>query len=160
MEAHTSCCCLREDAVNGPSAIFCFLLLIIASILALHSPSDPVPLLPILRHCLLPSPHPEPTSMTLGSQLFLQIPQPLHISAFRCDSFHAVDPFLSNAPHGRTTRSNLRSTFHHHARFCALPDSCAVVATTVTGVLQAFQWVVFVHISSVSASCLVLFAVE
>ena len=28
---------------------------------------------------LLPSPHPEPTSMTLGSEFFLQLPQPFHV---------------------------------------------------------------------------------
>ena len=81
-----------------------------------------------LCHCLHPSPHHEPTSVTLRSQLFLKNSATVpYFSASRCDSFHAVDPFLSNAPHDRTTRSNLRGTFHHHTGVCAYPDSCAVI---------------------------------
>ena len=163
MEAHVSCCCLGEHAVNGSSndgtaiAISHFLFSPLDHRIHLGPPRNPIlchfhPFCAnTLSHCLLPSPHPDPTFVTLRSQ-------PFHSS--NCDSFHAVDPFLSNAPHDRTTKSSLRSTFHHHVRFCALPDSCAVVLPTVSCVLQVFQWVVQVRISFVSASCLVLLAGE
>ena len=64
-----------------------------------------------LRQCLLPSPHPEPTSMALWSELFLQIPQPFHIFCVNIRLVSRCGPLLSAAPHGRTTRSSLQNTF-------------------------------------------------
>ena len=78
------------------SAIFCFLHLII-----LGPPHHPIlcHIHPIcantLHNCLLPSPHPEPTPVTLRPELFLQFPQPFHIFSIkmrlvsRCKSIFA-----------------------------------------------------------------------
>ena len=111
-----------------------------------------------LCHCLLPSPHHEATSMTLRSTVLPSISatSPCFLSMKMRLPFHFSGPFLSHAPHDRTTRSSWRSTFHRHAEVCVLPDSCAVVLTTVSCVLQLFQWAVLVHMSLFSASCLVL----
>ena len=86
-----SCCCLREDAVNGQSydgtaiAISHFLFSPLDQRIHLGPPRSPILChfhtfcANTLCHCLLSSPHPEPTSMTLRSQLFLQISQPFHM---------------------------------------------------------------------------------
>ena len=122
MEAHTSCCYLREHAVDGSivismglafrSAICCFLHLIIASILALHpirSCATFVQSVP--RHCATACSHWDPSS-------FFRFRSHSIFSAHRCDVFHAADPLLTAAPHGRTTRSSWRNTFRRHVGIC------------------------------------------
>ena len=79
MEAHTSCCCLREYAVSH------LLFSPLNHRIHLGPPSCPIlchfhPFCAnALCHCLLPSPHPGRTSTTLRSQFFLQLPQPFHV---------------------------------------------------------------------------------
>ena len=80
--------------------------------------------------------------MTLRSQFFLRIPQPFHV-------FSVKMRLVSRCGSIFVTRG-----------VSALPDSCAVVLTTVSCVLQPLQWVVLVQKSFVSASCLVLLASE
>ena len=137
-----------EHAVDGSSfdgtgiwisLFFCFLHLVIASIMTLH-PSDPVPRLSNLcQHTTQRAPHPPSCDIRIRALSSESVATP-YFSTYGCGSFPAVDPLLTAAPRTRTTRSSLRRTFHHRARFCALPDNCAVVFTTVSCVLLAFQW--------------------
>ena len=171
-EADTSCCCSIEGRYQWtviPWNCTCGQPFFVFSTSSSHPswPStlpDPVPLHPLcantLCHCLLPSPYPEPTSMTLRSiPVFLQIPQTTSFFQREDATRFTLWVHFCHTDH-MTARSCWRSTFHHHAEVCALPDSCAIVLTTVSCVLQLFQWAVLVHISFVSASCLVLPAGE
>ena len=133
MEAHTSCCVFARRScwwvdrhsvgLAFRSTIFCFLHLIIASILALHPIRSCATFVqPVPTHCAtacsrrhtlnLRPKHCDPSS-------FFKVRNHSILFIIMIRLVHAAGPLLSAAPHGRTTRS----TFHHHVRFCAFPDS-------------------------------------
>ena len=77
-----------------------------------------------LNHCLLPPPHSEATSMTLGAQFLLQVPKPCHV--FMQDK--VLIPLFGSLVVIRATCPHHEKQPARHVGICVLPCSCAAIS--------------------------------
>ena len=152
---------MDQSSVDGTGIFGIFLFSPLDHRIRLGPPRQPIPcqFRPIctntLYNGLLPSPHPDPPSMALRSELFLQIAQPLQIFLHEDLTHLTLWIRFCQARHMTTPRE-----IACKVRFVTMQDFVLSQTvekqflTTVSCVLLVFPWRTWARISFVPASCL------